>query len=55
MRRWFRKPEVQALHIYLEIGDRSAGDEVIYPNDDLTAALGPDGKWVFAHKDGRLY
>jgi uncharacterized cupin superfamily protein len=41
--------------VYLEIGDRSAGDEVTYPNDDLKAALGPDGKWVFAHRDGRPY
>ena len=41
--------------IYLEIGDRSAGDEATYPRDDLAAALGPDGKWVFAHKDGRPY
>jgi uncharacterized cupin superfamily protein len=41
--------------VYLEIGDRSAGDEVTYPNDDLQAALGPDGKWVFTHKDGGPY
>ena len=41
--------------VYLEIGDRSAGDEVTYPNDDLQAALGPDGTWAFFHKDGRSY
>lgn len=40
---------------YLEIGDRSPGDEVIYPNDDLQATLGPDGNWIFTHKDGRSY
>lgn len=41
--------------IYLEIGDRVAGDEVEYPADDIKAALGPDGKWLFLHKDGRRY
>jgi uncharacterized cupin superfamily protein len=41
--------------IYLEIGDRSLGDQGSYPNDDLAAALGPDGKWHFSHKDGRPY
>ncbi|HEX2842457.1 cupin domain-containing protein [Hyphomicrobium sp.] len=41
--------------VYLEIGDRTEGDEGTYPNDDLKAALGPDGKWTFTHKDGRPY
>ena len=41
--------------VYLEIGDRSAGDEGSYPSDDLAAALGPDGAWRFTHKDGRSY
>lgn len=40
---------------YLEIGDRTPGDEGTYPADDLAAVLGPDGKWVFTHKDGRPY
>lgn len=40
---------------YLEIGDRTAGDEGSYPDDDIAAALGPDGKWVFTHKDGTPY
>ena len=40
---------------YLEIGDRTPGDEGSYPNDDIQAVLGPDGKWIFAHKDGRPY
>ncbi|HWA42617.1 MAG TPA: cupin domain-containing protein [Hypericibacter adhaerens] len=40
---------------YLEIGDRTPGDEGSYPADDLRAALGPDGKWVYSHKDGRPY
>lgn len=41
--------------VVLEVGDRSSGDEVSYPQDDLQAALGPDGQWQFAHKDGRPY
>ena len=40
--------------MYLEIGDRSAGDAVMYPDDDLQAVL-VDGKWQFAHKDGSPY
>jgi len=41
--------------LYLEIGDRAAGDEGSYPKDDLKAALGLDGRWAFTHKDGRPY
>ena len=41
--------------IYLEIGDRSAGDQGEYPADDLRAALDPAGQWHFTHKDGRPY
>jgi uncharacterized cupin superfamily protein len=41
--------------VYLEIGDRTAGDEGSYPSDDIQAALGPDGKWVFSHKNGTPY
>lgn len=41
--------------IYLEIGDRTAGDAASYPDDDIQAALDSSGKWVFAHKDGRPY
>ena len=40
--------------MYLEIGDRSAGDAVVYPDDDLEAVL-VDGEWQFAHKDGSPY
>lgn len=39
---------------YLEVGDRSAGDCVVYPDDDLQAVL-VDGEWQFAHKDGSPY
>jgi len=40
--------------IYLEVGDRSAGDTVAYPDDDLQATM-VEGKWQFAHKDGAPY
>jgi uncharacterized cupin superfamily protein len=39
---------------YLEIGDRTVGDEVEYPNDDLKATFSPQG-WILTHKDGRPY
>jgi uncharacterized cupin superfamily protein len=40
--------------VYLEIGDRTPGDEGSYPEDDLKAVL-VDGAWVFTHKDGTPY
>lgn len=40
--------------IYLEIGDRSAGDSVVYPDDDIQANF-VEGKWQFTHKDGTPY
>ena len=39
---------------YLEIGDRSEGDEASYPKDDLVANL-VDGKWVFTDKAGNNF
>lgn len=38
--------------VILEIGDRLPGDEGTYPNDDLKAVMGPDGKWRYTRKDG---
>lgn len=40
--------------VYLEVGDRTPGDEGSYPDDDLKATL-IDGKWRFTHKDGTPY
>ena len=40
--------------LYLEIGDRSPGDEGSYPDDDLKAVV-VDGKRTFVHKDGSPY
>lgn len=39
---------------YLEIGDRSEGDQVVYPDDDLLAAF-VDKSFRFVHKDGTPY
>lgn len=36
---------------YLEVGDRTSGDAVEYPEDDLKAQF-VDGAWVFTRKDG---
>lgn len=41
--------------VYLEIGDRTAGDEGSCPRDDLQAVLGPAGQWRFTHKNGQPY
>lgn len=40
--------------VYLEVGDRTPGDEGSYPDDDLKA-LFVEGKWKFVHKDGSPY
>jgi uncharacterized cupin superfamily protein len=40
---------------YLEIGDRTPGDAVEYPNDDLKAVSLDNGQWSITHKDGRPY
>lgn len=41
--------------VYLEVGDRSLGDVVEYPNDDLKVTQDAAGNWVVAHKDGSPY
>lgn len=47
--------KTQELVIYLEVGDREAGDVVVYPKDDLMAEMNSDGKWNFKHKNGTSY
>ena len=39
--------------VYLEVGDRTSGDEVTYPDDDLAARF-VEGLWHFFHKDGTI-
>ena len=46
--------ETSELVVYLELGDRSEGDEVSYPDEDLKAVF-VDGAWVFLRKDGTSY
>ena len=46
--------ESSADVVYLEVGDRSAGDTVSYPDDDLKAEM-VAGEWQFFHKDGTPY
>jgi uncharacterized cupin superfamily protein len=41
--------------LLLVVGDRSADDEIAYPDVDMQAKLGADGKYVYAHKDGTPY
>jgi uncharacterized cupin superfamily protein len=44
-----------AAVLYLEIGDRTAGDYASYPRDDLGFTKAPDGSWILTHKDGTPY
>jgi uncharacterized cupin superfamily protein len=46
--------ETEEEVVYLEIGDRTDGDAVDYPDDDL-AVVTIDGRRRAAHKDGRPY
>lgn len=46
--------ETSEVVVYLEVGDRSAGDTVVYLDDDLKATL-VDGQWRFCHKDDTPY
>jgi uncharacterized cupin superfamily protein len=41
--------------VFIEVGDRTTGDEGRYPDDDIQAVLGADGKWRFTRKDGTPY
>ncbi|MBC7802796.1 MAG: cupin domain-containing protein [Candidatus Parcubacteria bacterium] len=41
--------------LFLEVGDRSAGDSVDYPDNDVVAVFGADGKWKYTRKDGTPY
>jgi uncharacterized cupin superfamily protein len=41
--------------VFLEVGDRMAGDTATYPDDDIQATSGPGGKWEFTRKNGTPY
>jgi uncharacterized cupin superfamily protein len=38
--------------VLLVIGDRTPFDEIVYPEIDMRAKAGADGKYVFTRKDG---
>ncbi len=38
--------------VYLEIGDRTPGDNVTYPDDDVAIDRDPDGRMRVVRKDG---
>src|SRR4051812_17037896 len=46
--------ETQKPAVYLEIGDRTPGEGVIYTDVDLAASF-VDGQWKFTRKDGTPY
>lgn len=41
--------------LLLVVGDRTAGDEITYPDIDMHGRMGTDGNYVFTHKDGTPY
>jgi uncharacterized cupin superfamily protein len=41
--------------VYLEVGDRTLGDEASYPDDDIVAIKTADGSRKFTAKDGKPY
>jgi uncharacterized cupin superfamily protein len=41
--------------LLLVVGDRTAGDEVSYPDADMHGRMGADGRYVFSRKDGTPY
>jgi uncharacterized cupin superfamily protein len=46
--------ETEEQVVYLEIGDRTPGDEGSYPDDDIRAVL-VEGQWKYLHKNGTPY
>ena len=46
--------ETDADVLYLEVGDRTPGEQASYPDDDIQAVQ-INGQWRFAHKDGTPY
>lgn len=45
----------QSPVLYLEVGDRIAGDYAEYPRDDLKFAQTESGAWILTRKDGTPY
>lgn len=51
--RFVNKSDADVL--LLVIGDRTRGDAIEYPDIDMQGEMGPDGRYVFKHKDGMPY
>lgn len=47
--------QTEADVLYVEIGDRTPGDAVSYPDDDIALVRTADGRWEVVHKDGSSY
>lgn len=45
----------QSPVVFLEVGDRTAGDYAVYPRDDLKFSQIEGGTWILTHKDGTHY
>ncbi|MGH7158763.1 MAG: cupin domain-containing protein [Acetobacteraceae bacterium] len=41
--------------VLLVVGDRTAGDEITYPDVDMRARMQPSGGYRFFHKDGTAF
>jgi uncharacterized cupin superfamily protein len=41
--------------LLLVVGDRTGEDEITYPDIDMQARLGPDGRYEFRRKDGTAF
>jgi uncharacterized cupin superfamily protein len=41
-----------SMAVYLEVGDRTAGDVVTYPDDDIKIEKTPEGRLQVVRKDG---
>jgi uncharacterized cupin superfamily protein len=41
--------------LLLVVGDRTGEDEISYPDIDMQARLGPDGRYAFQRKDGTAF
>ncbi|HTT40951.1 MAG TPA: cupin domain-containing protein [Burkholderiales bacterium] len=41
--------------VVLEVGDRTAGDSAVYPDDDIRIERHADGTWSYTREDGTPY
>jgi uncharacterized cupin superfamily protein len=41
--------------VFVEVGDRTAGETATYPDDDMSVSQDAAGNWVYRRKDGTPY